>query len=107
MRIHDFTEIDELEISIRLANCLRMDGYRWIWQVRRTPDRYLMYIPNFGKVSLNELRRIVPFELRGNETALNGDDYEGRRRLYTMKVEPWDWIDVIAGNGEPVEGKDA
>jgi DNA-directed RNA polymerase alpha subunit len=95
-RHDDWTELKELSMSVRLANCLENDRLRWIWQVRRIPDAELMRIPNFGRRSLKELRWFASYELKDGETEYK--EYgEERQKLYELVIEPTDWIDILAG----------
>jgi DNA-directed RNA polymerase alpha subunit len=95
--MQDYLTIDQLEFNTRLHHCLVSSGYRYAWQLRRTPDHILRRIPNFGKVTLNDLRAQVPFDLRG-EPPLD-DDCEARRKLFNATA-PIDWVDVLAGTAD-------
>jgi hypothetical protein len=52
--------LPELAMSVRLENCLRNgNGFKCIGDVYSMSERTLMQTPNFGKVSLKELRELL------------------------------------------------
>jgi DNA-directed RNA polymerase alpha subunit len=63
------TLVDELELSVRSANCLRNANIVWIADLVRSSAAELMRLPNFGKKSLAEVKGILA-EL---SLQLNGD----------------------------------
>jgi DNA-directed RNA polymerase subunit alpha len=54
-----FKRVDELELSVRSANCLQNAGIEYIWQLveRSVPD--MLKTKNFGRKSLNEIQEIL------------------------------------------------
>ena len=72
LKYTDTTRFNELVISNRVFNVLNDEPWlHTVGAIRRTPDRQLMRIPNFGALSLKDLRAEVPFELREGERALD------------------------------------
>jgi hypothetical protein len=72
LKYTDTTRFNELVISDRVFNVLNNEPWlHTVGAIRRTPDRQLMRIPNFGALSLKGLRAEVPFELREGEKALD------------------------------------
>lgn len=53
------TEVERLEIGIRAINALKLHGISTVAEVNALTDRELLATPNFGKVSLRELRIAV------------------------------------------------
>lgn len=56
--------VDELELPVRPANCLRKIGVRTIGELIEIPESELLKIRNFGEKSLEEIReKLAPFGL--------------------------------------------
>jgi hypothetical protein len=55
----DVAPMDEKRLSTRLRQCLHNDGIRTMGEVLKLSDQHLRRIPNFGTVSLKELRDFV------------------------------------------------
>lgn len=51
--------IDELEISVRASHCLRDENIKTIGELVGRTEREMLEIKNFGKKSLEELRKIL------------------------------------------------
>jgi len=51
--------VDELELSVRAANCLRTMGIRLIGELVQKPEPELLEAKNFGRKSLNEIKEIL------------------------------------------------
>ena len=54
-----FKRVDELELSVRSANCLQNAGIEYIWHLveRNVPE--MLKTKNFGRKSLNEIQEIL------------------------------------------------
>jgi hypothetical protein len=50
---------DELELSVRAANCLKNMGVRTVGQLTAMSDAELLRYPNFGRRSLNQLKQVL------------------------------------------------
>ena len=51
--------VDELELSVRSANCLKNAGIRTIRDLVQKSERDMLETKNFGRKSLNEIRDIL------------------------------------------------
>ena len=54
-----YRSIDELELSVRSANCLRNAKIRYIWQLVENTEGEMLKTKNFGRKSLNEIKEIL------------------------------------------------
>lgn len=52
-------KVDELELSVRSANCLKNDNIRYIGDLVRKTETELMRTPNFGRKSLDEIKEVL------------------------------------------------
>ena len=55
----DEIEVDELDLSVRTANCLRDAGIERVAQLRALSDQQLLDLKNFGRRSLREVRDVL------------------------------------------------
>jgi DNA-directed RNA polymerase subunit alpha len=53
------TRVDELELSLRAANCLRNDNIVYIGDLVRKTEAEMLRTPNFGRRSLNEIKEVL------------------------------------------------
>jgi len=51
--------VDELELSVRAANCLKNSNIRWIYELVQKSEAEMLKTKNFGKKSLNEIKEIL------------------------------------------------
>ena len=54
-----FRRVDELELSVRSANCLQNAGIEYIWQLVEKTEAEMLKTKNFGRKSLNEIKDIL------------------------------------------------
>jgi DNA-directed RNA polymerase subunit alpha len=54
-----FRRVDELELSVRSANCLQNAGIEYIWQLVERTEAEMLKTKNFGRKSLNEIKDIL------------------------------------------------
>ena len=54
-----FKRVDELELSVRSANCLQNAGIEFIWQLVEKTEAEMLKTKNFGRKSLNEIKEIL------------------------------------------------
>ena len=54
-----FKRVDELELSVRSANCLQNAGIEYIWQLVERSVAEMLKTKNFGRKSLNEIQEIL------------------------------------------------
>ena len=65
-------KVDELELSVRSANCLKNDNIIYIGDLVQKTESEMLRTPNFGRKSLNEIK-----ELLGNMDLHLGMQVEG------------------------------
>jgi len=83
-----YRRIDELELSVRSANCLENSDIKYVGElVQRSEYTMLSETKNFGKKSLNELKDIL--SEMGLSFGMNLQDFPSREELDKMK-EPAD-----------------
>ncbi|MFQ5882604.1 MAG: DNA-directed RNA polymerase subunit alpha [Candidatus Methylomirabilales bacterium] len=51
--------VDELELSVRSANCLKNSNIQYIWQLVQKTETEMLKTKNFGRKSLNEIKEIL------------------------------------------------
>jgi len=54
-----FKRVEELELSVRSANCLQNAGIEWIYQLVERNEAEMLKTKNLGRKSLNEMREIL------------------------------------------------
>lgn len=52
-------KVDELELSVRSANCLKNDNIVYIGDLVQKSESEMLRTPNFGRKSLNEIKEIL------------------------------------------------
>ncbi|SIT79151.1 DNA-directed RNA polymerase subunit alpha [Pontibaca methylaminivorans] len=52
-------KVDELELSVRSANCLKNDNIVYIGDLIQKTDAEMLRTPNFGRKSLNEIKEVL------------------------------------------------
>ncbi len=52
-------KVDELELSVRSANCLKNDNIIYIGDLVRQSEQDMLRTPNFGRKSLNEIKEVL------------------------------------------------
>jgi DNA-directed RNA polymerase subunit alpha len=52
-------KVDELELSVRSANCLKNDDIVYIGDLVQKTEGEMLKTPNFGRKSLNEIKDIL------------------------------------------------
>ncbi len=52
-------KVDELELSVRSANCLKNDNIIYIGDLVQKSENEMLRTPNFGRKSLNEIKEIL------------------------------------------------
>jgi DNA-directed RNA polymerase subunit alpha len=70
--------VDELELSVRSANCLKNSDIQYIWQLVQKTEPEMLKTKNFGRKSLNEIKEI-----------LTGMDLHFGMKLDDMPGGPW------------------
>lgn len=52
-------KVDELELSVRSANCLKNDNIVYIGDLVQKTEAQMLKTPNFGRKSLNEIKEVL------------------------------------------------
>ena len=52
-------KVDELELSVRSANCLKNDNIIYIGDLVQKTEQEMLRTPNFGRKSLNEIKEVL------------------------------------------------
>lgn len=52
-------KVDELELSVRSANCLKNDSIVYIGELVQKSEAEMLRTPNFGRKSLNEIKEVL------------------------------------------------
>ena len=52
-------KVDELELSVRSANCLKNDNIIYIGDLVQKSEGEMLRTPNFGRKSLNEIKEVL------------------------------------------------
>ncbi len=79
-------KVDELELSVRSANCLKNDNINYIGELVQKTEQEMLKTPNFGRKSLNEIKEML----------------ENMGLSLGMRIEGWppENIDVLAQSFE-------
>jgi len=56
---HLLKKVDELELSVRSANCLKNDNIIYIGDLVQKTESEMLRTPNFGRKSLNEIKEVL------------------------------------------------
>ena len=56
---HLLRKVDELELSVRSANCLKNDNIVYIGDLIQKTEAEMLRTPNFGRKSLNEIKEVL------------------------------------------------
>ena len=56
---HMLRKVDELELSVRSANCLKNDNIIYIGDLVLKSEFEMLRTPNFGRKSLNEIKEVL------------------------------------------------
>ena len=52
-------KVEELELSVRSANCLKNDNIIYIGDLVQKSESDMLRTPNFGRKSLNEIKEVL------------------------------------------------
>ena len=84
-------KVDELELSVRSANCLKNDNIVYIGDLVQRSEPEMLRTPNFGRKSLNEIREVL--KVMGLELGMDVDNWppENIEELVKRIEEPF-WL---------------
>jgi DNA-directed RNA polymerase subunit alpha len=54
-----YRRVDELELTVRSANCLQNAGIEFIWQLVQKSESDMLKTKNFGRKSLAEIKDVL------------------------------------------------
>ncbi len=80
-----FRRIDELELSVRSANCLENADIKYIGELVQKSEAEMLRTKNFGRKSLNEIKEIL--SEMGLSLGLKLEEFPARRDLDQMKEQ--------------------
>jgi DNA-directed RNA polymerase subunit alpha len=95
MVVQDFNEnlyrsVDELELSVRSANCLKNADIKYIGELVRKTEQEILMTKNFGRKSLNEIKDILA--CMGLKLGLKLDNFPSREDLDRMALKRKDQV---------------
>jgi hypothetical protein len=101
-------KVDELDLSIRSANCLRNDDIIYVGDLVQKTEGELLRTPNFGRKSLNEIKAVLAQMGLDFGMEVEGADGDGRVALLQSQIDaicqslddPWTSKVVIPGGAE-------
>lgn len=81
-----FRRIDEIELSVRSANCLENADIKYIGELVQRSEADMLRTKNFGRKSLNEIKTILNDMGLGLDMKL--DSFPSRTELDSMREKP-------------------
>ena len=80
-----FRGVDELELSVRSANCLKNADIRHIGELVQRTEQEMLKTKNFGRKSLNEIKEIL--SEMGLSLGMKIDDFPSREEIEQRRKE--------------------
>jgi DNA-directed RNA polymerase subunit alpha len=74
-----FRSVDELELSVRSANCLQNANIRYIGELVQRTEGEMLKTKNFGRKSLNEIKEVL--QSMGLSLGMRLENYPSRKEL--------------------------
>jgi len=78
-----FKSVDELELSVRSANCLQNANIRYIGELVQRTEAEMLKTKNFGRKSLNEIKEIL--QSMGLSLGMTLDNFPSRKDIEKMR----------------------
>jgi DNA-directed RNA polymerase subunit alpha len=78
-----FRSVDELELSVRSANCLQNANIRYIGELVQKTEAEMLKTKNFGRKSLNEIKELLTS--MGLELGATLDNFPDRQELERIR----------------------
>jgi len=78
-----FRSVDELELSVRSANCLKNADINYIGELVQRTEAEMLKTKNFGRKSLNEIKEIL--SEMGLQLGMKLDNFPTREEIQQMK----------------------
>jgi DNA-directed RNA polymerase subunit alpha len=82
-------KVDELELSVRSANCLKNDNIVYIGDLVQKTEQEMLRTPNFGRKSLNEIKEVLGSMGLGLGMTIPGWPPENIEELAKKLEEPY------------------
>jgi DNA-directed RNA polymerase subunit alpha len=83
-----YRSVDELELSVRSANCLKNADIKYIGELVQKSEQEILMTKNFGRKSLNEIKEIL--SCMGLRLGLKLDSFPAREDLDKMVLKKKD-----------------
>jgi len=80
-----FKTVDELELSVRSANCLKNADIKYIGEMVQKTEQEMLRTKNFGRKSLNEIKEIL--RNMSLDFGMKVDGFPSRKDLDAMHIE--------------------
>jgi DNA-directed RNA polymerase subunit alpha len=80
-----FRNVDELELSVRSANCLKNADIRHIGELVQKTEQEMLKTKNFGRKSLNEIKEIL--SEMGLSLGMKLENFPSREEIETRRKE--------------------
>jgi DNA-directed RNA polymerase subunit alpha len=75
--------VDELELSVRSANCLQNANIRFIGELVQRSEAEMLKTKNFGRKSLNEIKEVL--ETMGLELGMTIESFPDRAEIERIR----------------------
>lgn len=85
-----YRSVDELELSVRSANCLKNADIKYIGELVQKTEQEILTTKNFGRKSLNEIKDIL--SCMGLKLGIKPDSFPSRDDLDKMALKRKDHI---------------
>ena len=85
-----YRNVDELELSVRSANCLKNADIKYIGELVQKTEQEILMTKNFGRKSLNEIKEIL--SCMGLRLGIKLDSFPTRDDLDKMAMKRKDHI---------------
>jgi DNA-directed RNA polymerase subunit alpha len=80
---HLFKSVDELELSVRSANCLQNANIRYIGELVQRSEAEMLKTKNFGRKSLNEIKEVLAS--LGLELGMTLESFPERKEIEKLR----------------------
>jgi len=80
-----FKTVEELELSVRSANCLKNADIKYIGEMVQKTEQEMLKTKNFGRKSLNEIKEIL--RSMGLDFGMQIEGFPGRKELDELHME--------------------
>ncbi len=80
-----FRSVDELELSVRSANCLQNANIKYIGELVQRTEAEMLKTKNFGRKSLNEIKEVLAS--MGLELGMKLEGFPSRKEIEKMREQ--------------------